>query len=293
MFASSKITYHAFLKTADYESYCTSHGINAIDLKSYFLGVPHDHKTIDCILAENMFIRPEFQAYAVRVCLVAMKKYNHLLQFVRLAMRRRKRSVCENDLSLYPLSTFRPNALYDAVDRGCKYTFRTSDLISIIHASLTRSHEFICDPVPVKNPYTGQVFQPAVLYRFFLHLNLGSFTVPVLFSLFMSVDFKVESFLLKFEPLIRDIVIKSEVDNMPLQQKDREIRRMLQNTTLYDTVLHLNIPIIDNLQITPALILKLRPLLHHYFIFRYSLNPYYKQASQSIVLKTILSYVEI
>ena len=292
MFASKRLSYHKFLKTSDYDSYCSEHNMNALDLSSYFMSFPHDRHTIDRLSEPNPFIRPELRAYTVAACVSAMKKYNRLLQFFRVAFRRRKKSVCSDDLSLSPLSVFKKNALYDVFDRGCKYTFRISDLLSLIHASLTRSHEFICDPVSVKNPYTGQPFSKPVLYRFFVHINLSQFAVPVLFSLFTSTDFDLRIFLLKYEPIVRDIVIKSVVDNMTNVQKSLEIRNMLLNTTIYDDVQETHTPILNPNRLTPTLMGKLRPLLYHYFIYLYSLNPYYRQASNSIILKTLLSYIK-
>ena len=292
MFTSKKLTYHKFLKTSDYDSYCCEQNMNALDLTSYFMGFPHDRQTIDRLSRPNPFIRSELRSYTVAACVSAMKKYNSLLHFFRFAFRRMKKSVCTDDLSLSPLSVFKKNALYDVFDRGNKYTFRVSDLISLIHSSLTRSHEFICDPVTVKNPYTGQPFPKPVLYRFFVHLNMSQFAVPVLFSLFTSTDFDLRIFLLKYEPILRDIVIKSVVDNMTNVQKSLEIRNMLLHTTIYDDEEEAHIPILNPNRVTPTLMVKLRPLLHHYFIYLYSLNPYYRQASNTIILKTLLSYIK-
>lgn len=288
MFAPGKLSYHRFLETSDFADYCLTHGMYATHLPTYFMFFPHGQHTIDALLAPNPFVRPELQAYTVTACVAAMKKYNALVQFFRIAVRRAKKSVCANDLSLSPLSVFQKTALYDVIDRGNKYTFRVSDLLSLIHASLTRSYEFICDPVHVKNPYTGQPFPKPVLYRFFVHLNLCQYSVPVLFSLFVSTDFELKLFLLKYEPLVRDIVIKSNVDNMTAVQKALEIRNMLLHITIYDEAQEEHVPILDPIRLTPTLTAFLSKLLHHYFIYLYSLNPYYRQASHTTLLKTLV-----
>jgi hypothetical protein len=282
-----KLSYHCFLDTKGYSDFCRTNNVYPLPLDTYFMGVPHSPNASTALATPNPFLHPEFQAYTCQLYLGAMKRYNLFRRFLVYVSRKRKKSMCSDDLSLCPLSAFSAKTLYDVFDRGIKYTFKVSDLLSIIHSSLTHSHEFICDPKPVKNPYTGNAFSKETLYRFYVHVNSSTFAVPVLFSLFVHVDFDVKLFLLKYEPMVRDVVIKAVVDNFTTETKLAEVRNMLENMTVYDVSIQLNVPIIDPYSLTTATLRTMFPLLHHYFIYLFSLNPYYRQAAQTTVLRCL------
>jgi hypothetical protein len=265
--------------------------MNPLDLKTFFMFVPHGTKTMSEI-SSNPFLPKAFQVYVLNAYQKAMQKFVVFRRFIHYGLRKKRKSVCTEDLSLTPLSSFPKSVLYDLFDRGVKYTFRTSDLLSLIHSSLTRSNEFICDPVPVKNPFTGEVFSKETLYRFYVHVNLSTFAVPILFALYVSCDFDLRPFLLKNEPILRDVVIHSVVTNFTLETKIVEVRVMLENITMYDIVTDHHTPIVNFMRLSPAAVRSFIPLLHHYFIHLYSLNPYYRQASHSTVVKALLAYKE-
>jgi len=175
-------------------------------------------------------------------------------------------------------------------DQGKKYTFKVSDLLNLIHSSLTHSMEFICDPVAIKNPYTGLQFKKPTLYSIYLMLRESAYAVPPLFSLFVGVDFEIDTFEIRYESLLRDHIIKATIDNMPASKRRTEIREMMRVVGVYNPLCNRHEPIFRLKAVQPEELDQFTPWLHLYFLHLYSLNTYYAHVSFRQLIQRMLEF---
>jgi hypothetical protein len=209
-----------------YESFCATHAIHAFhDLPVLMMqSLAQKGSSFDTLVVTNNFVPAPLKGYLFDIYVQAKHRLVVVRRKVIQWARRRRPSQTSVDLSLAPFGP--PCTRMDVFDQGKKYTFKVSDMLNLIHNSLTHSIEFICDPVPIKNPYTGLEFRKPTLYSIYLMLRESAYAVPPLFSLFVGVDFNVEAFETQYETMLRDYIIKSNIENLTPTKRREEIRTM-------------------------------------------------------------------
>jgi hypothetical protein len=277
------------LEKNPYETFCLNNEIQAFDnLPMLLLKTRKKGALFDDVVTHNMFLPDVLKGYLFDTYVAAKRQCSVLRQVIVTHARRRRKSQTSMDLSLAPFGP--PSTRMDVFDGGKKYTFKTSDMLNLIQSSLTHSLEFICDPVPIKNPYTGLVFGKPTLYSIYLLLKESRYVMPPLFLLYMEVDFELKLFEVKYESVLRDIVIKSHIDNMSVKRRRDEIRDMMTVVTVYNEMTHRCEPIFRLKSVKPEEYDQFTKWLHLYFLHLYSLNTYYGHVSFRKLIREMLTF---
>lgn len=183
------------------------------------------------------------------------------------------------DLLGNPISEHDADCLM-CMDNQRKYLFRHNDIHNIIQSSLSNSDDYLmANPLPIKNPYTGTIFSKNTLYLFYLRVKM-----PVLFIHFMEVNFDTVDFLLAHEGLLRHYAIKKKIKEMSPAKVYEAILGMLFDVSICQMINNSNCKYLGirnkNLNV-------LKPLLHHYYNFLYSLNSYQREVEYGRLIKKL------
>jgi len=279
------LLYHAVQKRP-YEAFCEANGIYPIhNLPVILLRM---NRPFDDLVTKNAFISPLLKGYMLDVYLDAKRAMLCLRRTVVRHARRRRRSQTTMDLSMCPFGS--PSTRMDVFDKGKKYTFKVSDVLNLIHSSLTHSIEFICDPVAIKNPYTGLEFSNATLYSIYLMLRESAYAVPPLFVLFMGVNFNLDKFEAQYDNLLRDEIIKAHIENLSVSKRREEIRGMLAAVGVFNAITNRVEPIFRSVTVKPEELDQFKKWLHLYFLHLYSLNTYYSHIAFRALVKNMLRF---
>jgi hypothetical protein len=274
----------AALRKVSYTDYCLARGLHPCfyTLPSTLTGVVQ--------FSRNIFIKP-YSAYVFEVLRVASRARFALRRAVMGHFRRKMVAHTTQDLSLSPLSTAPKAHLFSLYADHKKYTFRISDLLSIIHAALTHSMELVSVAVAPSNPYTGVTFRPETLYLIFVAVHESLFFMPPLFHSYVKTNFCLKKFTLKNECALRDTIIKSMVKNFAPKAAHREIRYMLEEIRVCESYSKHNRSLIPNATLLPAHALdQFKPWLYAYYTHLYSFNPYMRQAAYKNLIKSMLEF---
>ena len=137
----------------------------------------------------------------------------------------------------------------------------------------------MANPLQLKNPYTGIIFNKNMLYLLYLKLK----HVPLLYLHFMKTNFDIQQFLLNHEGLLRHYSIEKKLINLSLNDTKSSILEMIFDVSLWQLGdRQLRIFNIDHD------ILSLKPLLKHYYNYIYSMNPYQRQIEYNALVKKMV-----
>ena len=274
----------AALRIMPYSAYCQERGLHpcAYVLPSTLTQV--------VLFSRNIFLKP-YTSYILDVLRVASRARFALRRAVMGHFRRKMVAHTTQDLSLSPLSAA-PNAhLLCLYADHKKYTFRITDLLSIIHAALTHSMELVSVAVAPSNPYTGVIFRPETLYLIFVAVHESLFFMPPLFHNYVKTNFCLKQFTLKNECVLRDTIINSIVKNFTPKDTHREIRYMLEEIRVCENYTKNNRSLIPNASMLPAHTLgQFKPWLYAYYTHLYSFNPYMRQAAYKTLIQSMLEF---
>jgi hypothetical protein len=274
---------------AEYASFCAPHHLHPFDLGPFLEFKPSTRLAQYKFMIENPFITAHFPILETFYCR-AVRRFNALRRFVLTVRRARLPNKTTVDLSLEPLSKYRKSELFEMVDHGVKYTFRTTDLLNMVHAALTSSVDVISKPQFVKNPYTGQKFSIETMYLLYLHVRLGPLQMPRLLALFIESECKLDAFLTQNECLLRGLVIKSLVDHFPPETMRDELLMMFDNLKFYNAGQGYK-SILRNMHSLPAEVMgQFKPWLHLYFQHLYSLNPDQRHNSFAKLVRQMVTF---
>ena len=291
IFAQRDVPFVCFLKRAgdSYESFCKENDIYPIhNLPLITLAPIKNSSQFNSLVTENGFFSIPLKVYLCRVYASAMKQLGLVRRLVVGAARRKRRSQTSLDLSLCPFGA--RSTQMDVFDGGKKYTFKVSDLLNLIHSSLTHAVELICDPVAIKNPYTGLKFTKPTLYSIYLMLRESTYAVPPLFALFVGVDFNLDKFEVQYESLLRDEIIKAFVENLSCEKRRDEIRKMMSSVGIFSETTNQIEPIFKRIHVRPNELDQFKKWLHLYFLHLYSLNTYYSHIAFRALVKQMLQF---
>jgi hypothetical protein len=279
------------LKNRPYEAYCAANGLYGIPDLPFLLFESNNGPSFENRIINNMFVAAPIKTYVLATYVDSKKYWWTLRRAVVRYARRRRRSQTSMDLSLDPFGA--AVTRMEVFDNGKKYTFKVSDLLNLIHGSLTMANEFICEPVPIKNPYTGLQFGKPTLYSIYLMLRESPYGVPPLFILFLNLDFDLKIFSIKYETILRDHVIKSYVADLTPSARRTEIRTMFSVVGLFNPFSKRCEPIFHICgEVFSEELDQFTPWLHLYFLHLYSLNTYYAHVSFRKLVKKMLRFRE-
>ena len=272
-----------------YTALCEENNLYAAPLDSYVIATlksATDYK----LMLENVFIAPVLREYFSSVYIRGTRLFMALRRIIKRYTRLRMPYRNTQDFSMNPIDSHTRGTI-DVVDAGQKYRFRVSDLLKLVHASLTHSIEFFCDALPIQNPYTGKPFTKLFLYSLFAYLQDSTFIMPPLFGHFMSVDCHLEDFMTQFEGVIRDEIIQSTIENYAKPVLHAEIRHMLENVKVFDgesfkfTCIFRHTDRVMDTELD-----QFKPWLHLYFLYLYSLNPNYRHKAFTTLVSRMRAF---
>ena len=277
------------LRKTPYDVFCATHHLHPFhDLPTLLLKSIKKGASFDKVVMANEFVPEPLKGYLFGIYVSSQHRVTVLRRAIIAWVRRRRPSQTTFDLSLSPFGP--PRTRMDVFDQGMKYTFKISDLLNIIHSSLTHAIEFICDPVPIKNPYTGLEFGKPTLYSIYAMLRESTYAVPPLFAFFVEVDFDMEKFETQYESVLRDFVIKATIENMTPAKRREEIRQMMAVVGVYNPLSNRHEPIFRLRSVLPDELDRFKPWLHLYFVHLYSLNTYYAHVAFRNLIRDMLKY---
>jgi hypothetical protein len=187
-----------------------------------------------------------------------------------------------------PLTDCKSTELFDLIDTN-KYIFRYSDMYNIIQSSITNANEYMMSvPLHIKNPYTGIPFSKMILYKLFMIMK----RVPPLFMYYMECEFNPDTFLVKYEGILRTYTIKKTIKEYNNKSVIVIIKDMLIKTTLYNICTGKNEPIVLAKDIKGDL-LTLKPLLYYYYNYLFSLNPYERHVDHKKLVSFLIKLRKI
>jgi len=224
-------------------------------------------QSIRTVLVKNPFITVKARNEALEFFSSAQRFYNGLISFVCIVKRKQARKFeCEMDLLMNPLSETRPSHRMTIYENSTAYEFKLGDLETLANKRLSHSPSFFADPQPLTNPYTNLPFSLPNLYRIYFKIRETSITFPVLLHRLFLCGFDLDSFMATSEVEIREFAIKDFCRNATDKQKHRKLSAMLYlNRRLAGHDSHV--------LGSKSTIDKVKHLLPHYLVYRYSLNP--------------------
>lgn len=136
------------------------------------------------------------------------------------------KTVVNTDMELNELKYNSKNIIC-IMHKNSKYLFHANDLIKIIKTSLTNSHMFFSEPLPIKNPYNNIPFDKSTLYNIYYFIRYNTnYYCELLFKFFES-DFNLTIFKYNNECLLREYAITNYVYNSTSDVLKTEIIQMI------------------------------------------------------------------
>ena len=137
----------------------------------------------------------------------------------------------DNDICMNPLSELHESIKLDFFDVESKtlYTFRISDLITIINTSLSNSPGFFSKPSEIRNPFTNIAFTKAQLFTLYTAIKDSPYVMPFLLQQFFITYFDIPSFVKSNECFIRELAINNFVKSASEEQRYLYIMKMFSD----------------------------------------------------------------
>jgi len=263
----------------DYKNICDQHHIYYSKELFHFIVDSFSKQFIDD-MNKNIFLLPIVKKFFIDLYVLHQTYCHKIKKCIFRYMYRKQKSCNSNDLSGVPFSEYKPSEYFFILHDSKKYTFLHTDFYNIIQSSLLNSDEnLIANPLVIKNPYTGIIFNRNMLYLLYLKLK----KVPLLFIHFMECNFDIQQFLLNHEGLLRHYSIQKKIHELNSITTKHAILEMIFDISLWqleETTIR-----IFNIQND---ILSLKPLLIHYYNYIYSLNSYQRQIEYSTLVKKMV-----
>ena len=154
------------------------------------------------------------------------KTYNILNRFAHNYKYKKSNIVVNTDIGLNELIPNSKNVIC-IFHKNARYLFHVKDLICIINTSLTNSHMFFSEPLPIKNPYNNLPFDKSTLYNIYFFIRYKTNYHCDLLLKFFDCDFNLTIFKGKNEYLLRELSINNYVYKSTSQILENEILDMI------------------------------------------------------------------
>ena len=146
-------------------------------------------------------------------------------------------------------------------------------------------------PKPLMNPYTRTAFKRETLYLIFLKIHESRLLMPLLFQQFVKTDFNLKKFKTQNLCTLQDYAILATVDSMTDLAVSCELRDVFSDIFFHKEN---SFPstIIPNAKLIPVKVLvKFKPWLHCYYVYRYSFNPFYKEKAYKALVSNMVKFM--
>jgi hypothetical protein len=229
----------------------------------------------------NIFLTEEQKEDFINIFCKIQKTYFALTRFAYIYKYKKAKIVVDFDLCLISIDINNKNSICLLQEKN-KYYFMINDLINIINTSLSNSPDFFSDPLISKNPYNNVPFNKSTLYNIYFNIRKKTYIIPELIHKFFLCDFDIYKFEKKYEHLIREHAIQKYIKNSHVDLLYNSVLSMIDyynnihNTYNHEINIHTNFP-------KKKLVDIMRPYLHLYYLYKYSLITTKKINSNSIL----------
>tara|TARA_B110000305_G_C19465899_1_gene658033 strand:+ start:23798 stop:25177 length:1380 start_codon:yes stop_codon:yes gene_type:complete len=107
------------------------------------------------------------------------------------------------------------------------YTFRISDIINIIRASLTYNDYFVLSPKQICNPFTNKPFSLSNHYNIYYYLKQSNYNIPNLYNYYYQCNFNRKIMAIKYDYEIKEYIITKHVNELTPNKIIKRINEML------------------------------------------------------------------
>ena len=238
----------------------------------------------------NIFLTSTIKKFTRNIFFDAYAKYttlkNKLIQYIHF----KKKSFNTVDLCMNPFVNQRQ--IVYVIEKERKYTFHIHDISNIIVNALTYSDEYLFSlPNDVRNPYTNLKFTAEQLYIFYMCMQVRGFFIHPLFTFFMQENFVLNSFAIKYEPVIKEYIIDTKIKNFTPKIICDELVSMFESVTINNHP-HYNQVFTNSFikTIPKTILMHFKPLLYHYFRYIYSNNSMYRKVEYNKLIKKMVAF---
>ncbi len=229
--------------------------------------------------------------YFTRVLLLAAKTRNVMRRFFMTALNKKLKARNLTDFGMTPLNELNPKILFNVYENRKKFTFSMSDLLNVIKQGLIYNIDLHPCPKPLMNPYTRTFFKKETMYLIFLKIHESNLLMPLLFQQFVKTDFNLKKFKTQNLCALQDCAILATVDSMTDLAVSNELRDILSDIFLHKDHC-MPSTIIPNAKLIPVKVMvKFKPWLHAYYVYRYSFNPFYKEKAYKSLLSDMINFM--
>jgi len=226
----------------------------------------------------NMFLLDNYKANALELFCKSQRTYWAFSHLARIFKIRRAKLQVYSDMYMRPIDQAKTRSIM-IHQNGAKYLFKLSDLINIVHSSLTNSCYHFADPIFPKNPYTNMKFSVGTMYEIYYQIRHSDYKMPVLLNAFFQESFDLRRFVYNHEALIRDIYIEDYVKKSPAETLYEETKFMIKVLNQPRRLrIHIDFP-------KDRLVDIMRPYLRLHLIYEYSLSDTSKRSESFELLR--------
>ena len=121
---------------------------------------------------------------------------------------KKKNTIYDKDLLFTPLSQYKQNLIFYTIEYDIPYKFLVNDILKIIKKSLTYNVEFFIEAYKPRNPYTNINLSYTFLVNFYNYLKQNNINTGIIFELYYKSNLNIKNYIIEYESLIRDEIIK-------------------------------------------------------------------------------------
>jgi hypothetical protein len=181
------------------------------------------YETLDNFYIKGKNKEEEFIYYFYKI----QKTYHILTRFANRYRYNKAKIVVNTDICLNEIKNGSKNVMC-ILHKNSKYLFHVNDLIKIFNTSLTNSHMFFSEPLPIKNPYNNLPFEKSILYNIYYFIKYNTNYNSELIIKFYECDFSLTLFKCKNEYLLREYSINNFVYKSTSESLKNEIENMIE-----------------------------------------------------------------
>jgi hypothetical protein len=224
---------------------------------------------------------------------LVQKIYHTLNRFSYKYKVKHSKLVVDTDLQLNKISTYDKNIIC-IYHNESRYLFKIEDLLKIIYTALTNTYLFFSEPITIKNPYNNLPFGKSILYYiYFIIINRFKISYTKsshidIFLKFAECNFNMTKFINSYEHILRELSIKNYLNNTTKMQLKDDINKMIKGFN-YSQSIRKQI-VIDKEFPVDDLIRIMKPYLHLYLQYNYSLVPNLKIESKNRLYKKLYEF---
>jgi len=157
---------------------------------------------------EARFVEPDVKQRLFDTFARAQRHFFSLHRFRhRWRLRNGERRGCAVDMALNHLGGAPPHITVRLWENNATYTYRISDIITLINKSLLHSSSLFPQPMDPRNPYTNLPFSRASMYIIYNAVQHSTFNMPTLLQLFFSSGFDCDRLLRDHEYYVAALVV--------------------------------------------------------------------------------------